>query len=130
MDAFPDYTKFDKTRKRVVVFQIIGDENIEATETTPAAEDDATLSALTISGVTLSPTFASGTLTYTGTTTTANGTISATATDNTATIEIKNGTTDITNGDSATWATGENTVTVKVTKGTATKTYTVTVTKS
>jgi len=29
MDAFPDYTKFDKTKKRVVVFQIIGDENIE-----------------------------------------------------------------------------------------------------
>ena len=130
MDAFPDYTKFDKTKKRVVVFQIIGDENIEATETTPTAEDDATLSALTISGVTLSPTFTSGTLTYTGTTTTANGTISDTATDNTATIEIKNGTTDITNGNSATWATGENTVTVKVTKGTATKTYTITVTKS
>jgi hypothetical protein len=97
---------------------------------TPVDEDDATLSALTISGVTLSPTFDAETLAYAGTTTTANGTISATATDNTATIEIKNGTTVITNGNAATWATGENTVTVKVTKGTATKTYTVTVTKS
>ncbi len=126
MDAFPDYTKFDRTKKRVVVFQIIGDENITATE--EVEEDTAELSGLTISGVTLSPTFSADVTTYTGTTSTANGIITATVAE--GTVEIKNGETVVTSGNSATWETGENVVTVKVTNGTATKTYTITVTKS
>jgi hypothetical protein len=91
---------------------------------------DTTLSALSITGCTLSPTFASGTTTYTTSTTDASNVITATATDNEATVVIKNGTTTVTSGNAATWSTGSNTVTVTVTNGNATKTYTVTVTKS
>jgi hypothetical protein len=91
---------------------------------------DTTLSALSITGCTLSPTFASGTTTYTTSTTDASNVITATATDNEATVVIKNGTTTVTSGNAATWSAGSNTVTVTVTNGNATKTYTVTVTKS
>ena len=89
-----------------------------------------TLSALTIGTLTLSPTFASGTTSYTTTTTNAKDAITATATNAGATIEIKNGTTVIANGGDATWSSGSNTVTVKVTGDDGDKTYTVTVTKS
>ena len=91
---------------------------------------DTTLSALSITGCTLSPTFAAGTTSYTTTTTSATNVITATATDNEATVVIKNGTTTVTSGSAATWSAGSNTVTVTVTNGNATKTYTVTVTKS
>ena len=91
---------------------------------------DATLSALTIGSVTLSPTFAKNTTSYTAATTSSTNTITATPTDNTATVVIKNGSTTITSGNSATWTTGENTVTVTVTNGDAVKVYTVVVTKS
>lgn len=92
---------------------------------------DCTLSALTISGATLSPTFAAGTEVYTATATGGTGTITATATDSTnATVTIKNGSTVIQSGGAATWAAGANIVTVDVTNGGVTKTYTVTVTKS
>lgn len=94
------------------------------------AEEDATLSALTIGSVTLSPTFSSSVTTYTGTTTSSSSTVTATATDNTASVSIKNGTTTVTNGGSASWSAGANTLKVTVTKGSTTKEYTVTVTKS
>jgi len=90
---------------------------------------DATLSALSISNVTMSPAFAAATTEYTGTTSSASGTVTATATDNNATVAIKvNGTTAA--GGAATWESGENTVEVTVTNGTATKVYNVTVTKN
>lgn len=94
------------------------------------AVPDTTLSALSITGCTLSPAFAAGTTSYTTTTTSATNVITATATDNEATVVIKNGTTTVTSGSAATWSAGSNTVTVTVTNGNATKTYTVTVTKS
>lgn len=93
-------------------------------------DKDATLSALTIGSLSLSPAFDKDTTEYTATTTAATNTITATATDSGATVEIKNGSTTVTSGSAATWASGENTVTVKVTNGSKSKTYTVTVTKS
>lgn len=98
-----------------------------------ASEDsapDATLSALTIGSLTLSPEFSADVTDYTAETTNSTNTITATATDSSATVEIKNGSTTVTSGSSATWSEGTNTVTVKVTNGSAVKTYTVTVTKS
>lgn len=90
---------------------------------------DATLSALSIGSLTLTPTFSKDTTSYAASTTNDTDTISATATDSAATIVIKNGTTTVVNGEAASWSAGENTVTVTVTNGTQTKTYTVTVTK-
>lgn len=89
-----------------------------------------TLSALTIGALTLTPTFASGTTSYTAATTNAKDAITATATSAGAVVEIKNGSTEIANGGEATWSAGTNTVTVKVTGDEGDKTYTVTVTKS
>lgn len=91
---------------------------------------DTTLSALTITGVTLSPTFSASVTAYTASTSDASNAITATATDSTnATVVIKNGTTTVTSGNSATWAAGENTVTVTVTNGGESKVYNVVVTK-
>lgn len=94
------------------------------------AVPDATLSALTLGSLTLSPEFSSDKTEYTATTSNSTNTITAVPTDSNATVEIKNGDTVITSGSSATWSEGSNTVTVKVTNGSAVKTYTVTVTKS
>lgn len=89
-----------------------------------------TLSALSITGVTLSPTFAAATTAYTATTTDDSNVITATATDTAnATVTIKNGTATVTSGSAATWTNGENALTVTVTNGGESKTYTVTVTK-
>lgn len=86
------------------------------------------LSALTLSNVTLSPSFASGTTNYTGTTSSASGTISATAADNEADVTILvNGSTY---SSSASYSTGNNLVSVLVTNGTASRLYQVIVTKS
>ena len=90
----------------------------------------ATLSALSITGVTLSPTFSSGTTAYEASTTDSTNVVTATATDSTnATVVILVNGNSITNGSEATWRDGENTVTVIVSNGGATKTYTVLVTK-
>lgn len=106
--------------------------------TPPEPSKDATLSALTIGSLTLSPEFASGTTSYTAATTNATNTITARPTDAGAEISIKVADTDgsdsqmVENGTAATWYDGSNTVTitVKAADGTTTKEYTVTVTKS
>lgn len=83
------------------------------------------LTSLTIGNLTLSPTFATGTTSYTATTTAATNKITATVSNGgTATVKV-NGAA-IENGGTATWVAGENTV--KVTVGETE--YTVTVTKS
>ena len=57
--------------------------------------------------------------------------VTATPTDESATVTIVLGeSTEVTNGESATWAAGENTLTITVTNGGSEKVYTVTVTKS
>lgn len=97
-----------------------------------AASADANLADLKIGALTLSPTFAAATTTYTATTTNASNAITATPADAGSVIEIAVGGKSVDNGSAVTWSTGTNTVEVKVTAadGTTTKTYTVTVTKS
>ena len=97
-----------------------------------AASADANLADLKIGALTLSPTFAAATTTYTATTTNASNAITATPADAGSVIEIAVGGKSVDNGSAVTWSTGANTVEVKVTAadGTTTKTYTVTVTKS
>ena len=109
--------------------------NIKAGDTVTFTRTDyvpVTISALSITGVTLSPTFASGTTTYTGTTSNASGTLSYTADDD-AEVLVKVGTTEVT-GSTLSFASGPNTVTIKVSGGTEdnpeTKTYTFTITRS
>lgn len=105
---------------------------------TPAASNDATLTSLTIGNLALSPTFASGTVSYTAATTNATNIVRAVPTHAGATVEIINKDTDgsdqeeVANGTAATWYTGSNTLTITVTAadGETTKAYTVTVTKS
>lgn len=94
------------------------------------AAPDATLSALTLGSLTLSPDFDANVTAYTTTTTNSTNTITATPTDSSATVEIKNGSNVVASGSSATWNDGDNTVTITVTNGSSVKTYTVTVTKS
>lgn len=100
--------------------------------TAPTASDDATLSALSIGSLTLSPAFASAIGTYTAATTNATNTVTAVPSDAGAAIKVTVNNVEIDNGTAATWTTGSNTVKVVVTApdGKAAKTYTVTVTKS
>lgn len=83
--------------------------------------------------MTLSPTFATATTTYTGTATTgAKSKVDAVLEDKFDTLEIKLGSTTVTNGSKVTWAAGENVLTFKVTDSISSNvtTYTVTVTAS
>lgn len=106
-------------------------------DTLSCVRDDyiaSTLSALSITNVTLSPSFASGTLTYTGATTSASGTLTATATDSNATVAVTMNDTAVT-GTSLSFASGAgNVLKIKVSgvsEGSAvTKTYQVTITRS
>lgn len=88
----------------------------------------AALQSLTIGGLALSPTFATGTDTYTATTSNAKDAISAVPTMG-STVTVKVGSTRVQNGGEATWASGENVVSITVNNGKNSKVYTVTVTK-
>lgn len=100
--------------------------------TAPTPSDDATLSALSIGSLSLTPAFAAATVSYTAATTNATNTITAVPSDASAAIKVTVNDTEIDNGTAVTWQAGSNTVKVLVTApdGEATKTYTVTVTKS
>ena len=93
-----------------------------------------TLSALSITNVTLTPSFASGTLTYTGATSSASGTLTATKADSDATMVVKMNGTEV-EGTSLSFASGAgNVLTIDVTgmsEGSpVTKQYKVTITRS
>ena len=93
---------------------------------------DASLSALSLSGVTLMPDFASGTTTYTASVghAVAETTVTATASDANASVEVTpEDADDGTSGDRVALAVGETTISVEVTAedGEETQTYTVTV---
>ena len=103
----------------------------------PTPSNDATLSALSLGSVSLSPAFDSETTTYTASTTNTTNTVTATPANAGAKVVITNkgttgGAVEIPNGTAATWQAGTNTLTITVTAedGTTTKAYTVTVTKS
>ena len=90
----------------------------------------AKLSALTITGVTLTPAFNANITNYTATTTDATNVVTATAADSASVTLLVNGSSH-TSGEAATWNTGTNTVVAIVSKsGYVSRTYTVTVTKS
>ena len=89
----------------------------------------AALQSLTIGGLTLNPTFASGTDTYTAATSNAKDAISAVPTMG-STVTITVGKTRVQNGGEATWSSGSNVVSITVNNGKNSKVYTVTVTKS
>lgn len=89
----------------------------------------AALSALSIGGLTLTPTFDPATDSYTAATTNASNMVSAVPAVGGA-VEITSGGKKVTNGSSVTWASGANSVAIKVTNGGQSKIYTVTVTKS
>lgn len=91
---------------------------------------DASLSALSISGLTLSPAFSASVTEYAASTSETSGTITATATDSEATVTIMKGASTVTSGSELTWGAGENIVTVTVANDGASKTYTITVTKT
>ena len=103
---------------------------VQTSEETPSSV--ANLASLKIGALTLSPTFAAGTTSYTASTTNASNIVRAVPADADAELQVKVGDVEIPNGSAATWAAGSNTLTVKVTAadGSTTKTYTVTVTKS
>lgn len=100
--------------------------------TAPTPSNDATLSALSIGSLSLTPAFGKNTVSYTATTTNATNTITAVPSDAAAALKVTVNDVEIDNGTAATWQTGSNTVKVLVTApdGETTKTYTVTVTKS
>ena len=99
------------------------------TVTVSAPVPDASLSALTVGALTLTPTFASDTTSYTATTSNTTNKITATPTDQDATVDIESDDATIAADGTATWEVGENTVTITVTNGGQSKVYTVTVTK-
>ena len=102
---------------------------------TAVTSDDATLNALSLSGVTLSPSFAADTLTYTGSVgnDVTSTTVTATATHDGATVAIVPADADDTaDGHQVTLDVGDTAVSVTVTSadGTTTQTYAVTVTRA
>lgn len=95
-----------------------------------SAATTARLSALSITGVSLSPSFAATEYNYTAETSDATNAVTATASDGASVVLLVNGSSH-TSGESATWTTGTNTVVAIVSKsGLTSKTYTITVTKS
>ena len=90
--------------------------------------NDANLASL--SGLTLSPSFDAGTVTYTAATTNTSDTVIAIPANDNAQVVMKLGIDTVKNGTAIKWAAGANTLTVTVKNGAATKVYTVTVTKS
>jgi tRNA threonylcarbamoyladenosine modification (KEOPS) complex Pcc1 subunit len=109
----------------------IGDTS--TTPTTPTLSSDATLSALTISNVTLSPTFNSATTSYTASVANSIGSVTVTPTRNesNASIAITFNGTSVTSGSTNTLNVGSNTITIVVTaQDGTTKTYTITITRA
>lgn len=113
-------------------FVAININNTAVTTTMDFAADtanDAQLTALSIAGVTLSPTFSPTTYTYTGNISAATGKIEATASQAGAQVAVSVNGANLRNGGTANFNTGANTVAVTVTQGNAVRVYNVTVTR-
>ena len=113
-------------------FVAININNTAVTTTMDFAADtanDAQLTALSIAGVTLSPTFSPTTYTYTGSISAATGKIEATASQAGAQVAVSVNGANLRNGGTANFNTGANTVAVTVTQGNAVRVYNVTVTR-
>lgn len=90
----------------------------------------ASLSALAIGTLSLTPEFDPDVTEYTATTTNATNKITATPEDENAAVTIESDDATIADDGTATWAAGDNVVTITVTNGGLEKVYTATVTKS
>ncbi len=111
-----------------------GKANILTSVTGSCDSSDATLSNLTISNGTLTPTFASGTTSYTASVSNATTSVTVTPTANESHATIKVNGTTVVSGEasgSISLSVGTNTITTVVTSqnGIGTKTYTITVTR-
>ena len=120
-------------------FVAININNQSVTTTMDFAGDkanDAALQGLTVGALSLSPSFASGTLTYTASAANnvSSAAVTATPAQGDASVEItvtaSSTTKNVVNGGSAALAVGENVIKVTVKKGNATRVYTVTVTRA
>ena len=114
-------------------FVAININNTEVTTTMDFASDtanDAQIASLAISGVTLTPSFASATYSYSGATTAATGKIEATPAQADAQVAISYQGENVRNGGTITWGTGALPVTITVKQGNAVRVYTIVVTKS
>lgn len=96
--------------------------------------NDATLQALTVGSLNLSPSFDPTVMAYTATSSAASAAVTATPAQNGAQVGITvtngNNVKNVINGGSAALASGSNVIAVTVKQGNATKVYTVTVSKS
>lgn len=115
-------------------FTAVGDAGAIRTQAIAAASTDATLSNLTINQVTLSPTFASGTINYNAsvayTVTSVN--ITPTVNQANATVKVNGTTTTSGSAQAVSLSVGSNSIPVVVTAqdGSTTKTYTINVTRA
>lgn len=120
-------------------FVAININNQSVTTTMDFAGDkanDAALQSLTVGALSLSPSFASGTLTYTASAANnvSSAAVTATPAQGDASVEItvtaSTTTKNVVNGGSAALAVGDNVLKITVKKGNATRVYTVTVTRA
>lgn len=134
--AFKGTARYDGQPVIAEAFVALGVKNTTPDASMTFASDKANdVDLASITGLTLSPTFAAGTTTYTATTTNASDTITAIANDSNATVKIyytaSSTTTEKLNGSAITWAAGNgNVVKIVVENGNSTKTYQITVTKN
>lgn len=96
----------------------------------PIEVSDTTLSALSITGATLTPTFDKEVKYYSAITTDIANVVSATATDADAEVSIRVNGAEVASGSSVTWDNGANEVIIKVTNGSRNSKYTILVTKA
>lgn len=134
--AFKGTARYDGQPVIAEGFVALGVKNTTPDATMTFAADKANeVDLASLSGVTLSPSFAAGTTTYTATTTNDSDAITALAksTDAKVTIFYTTGTTttQVVNGAAITWAAGaDNVVKVVVENGNSSKSYQITVTKN
>lgn len=134
--AFKGTARYDGQPVIAEGFVALGVKNTTPNASMTFAADKANeVDLASLSGVTLSPSFAAGTTTYTATTTNDSDAITALAksTDAKVTIFYTTGTTttQVVNGAAITWAAGaDNVVTVVVENGNSSKSYQITVTKN
>lgn len=113
-----------------VAINIAGNTPTTSMDFVADSANETTLSALTLSGVTLSPAFNSGVKSYSATTTTASATVTATAENEGASVTVKCNGKAVKNGGTVTWKDGTNSLAVTVTNGNGVRVYTVNVTKT
>ncbi len=134
--AFKGTARYDGQPAIAEGFVALGVSNVTPDASMTFASDSANdVDLASITGLTLSPSFAAGTTTYTATTTNAKDAITAIASNSDASVKVfytaSSTTTEVLNGGEITWAAGSgNVVKILVENGNSTKTYQITVTKN